>query len=325
MANTKNYSTREKVLDKYLSGKREYTGKELIDFCNRELERRGMQLIQSRNTLKEDLDEISNKYNVIIDKIHRGRQWFYHYHDWSFSIYNNELSDEDLATIEQAISVVSKFEGMPQLDIMSELRAEFMSSEQKEPIVSYEDTSLNKGMEFFEPLFDAIVNRQPVNISYQKFSSEQAKKRIIYPYHLKRYNNRWFVFCSNQIDNKHRLVNYPLDRIKGLEIANVPYIPCSVDFKTYFDDLIGVSRNQDDEPQDVVFTADPEQFQYIITKPLHKSQQTDEKTHTIKLHVIINYELKQMLLQFCDRIKILQPDSLREEFKQKFSKSLQNY
>ena len=325
MPNSKNYSTREKVLDKYLSGKREYTGKELIDLCNHELERRGMQLILSRNTLKEDLDEISNKYNVAIDKIHRGRQWFYHYHDWSFSIYNNELSDEDISTIEQALSVVSRFEGMPQFDIMSELRAKFMSSEQKAPVVSYEDTSLNKGMEFFELLFDAIINSQPVNISYQKFSSEKPKQRIIHPYHLKRYNNRWFVFCSNDVDKKHRLVNYPLDRIKNLEYTNVPYIPCSIDFGAYFNDLIGVSRKPNDKPQDVVFKTDAEQFQYIVTKPLHKSQQSSETTLTISLHVIINYELKQTLFQFCDRITILQPQTLKEEFKERFAKSLQNY
>lgn len=325
MPNSKNYSTREKVLDKYLSGKKEYTGKELIDFCNRELDRRGMQLIQSRNTLKEDLDEISNKYNVRIDKIHRGRQWYYHYHDWSFSIYNNELTDEDISAIEQALSVVSRFEGMPQFDIMSELRAKFMSSEHKEAVVSYEDSSLNKGMEYFEPLFDAIVNRQAVNISYQKFNGLTPKKRIIHPYHLKQYNNRWFLFCSNDMDVKHRLVNYPLDRIKGIEQVNIQYIPCKIDFNAYFDAMIGVSRSPEDKPEDVVFKTDEEQFQYIVTKPLHKSQQANEETHIIKLHVIINYELKQTLLQFCDRITILQPLSLVNEFKKKFAKSLQNY
>ena len=51
MPNTKNYSTRLRVLDQCLRSGHAYSGKELTEFINRELELRGEPTITSRTTL----------------------------------------------------------------------------------------------------------------------------------------------------------------------------------------------------------------------------------------------------------------------------------
>lgn len=61
MPNTKNYSTRLRVLDQCLRSGHAYSGKELTEFINRELELRGEPTITSRTTLMDDLLNIENE------------------------------------------------------------------------------------------------------------------------------------------------------------------------------------------------------------------------------------------------------------------------
>lgn len=63
MANTKNYSLREKIIDYYLSHGW-YTRQQIEDACNRELEAHRESPISSRQTIINDFLTIKNKYNV---------------------------------------------------------------------------------------------------------------------------------------------------------------------------------------------------------------------------------------------------------------------
>ena len=74
MPNTKNYSTRLRVLDQCLRSDHAYSGKELTDFINRELELRGEPTITSRTTLMDDMLNIENEYHTNIIRKKHGRQ-----------------------------------------------------------------------------------------------------------------------------------------------------------------------------------------------------------------------------------------------------------
>ena len=62
MANTKDYSMREMVLDRCFSTGKEYTREELMTIVNKELESRDMLPIKSRNTFSQDIIEMNSKF-----------------------------------------------------------------------------------------------------------------------------------------------------------------------------------------------------------------------------------------------------------------------
>ena len=63
MANTKDYSMREMVLDRCFSTGKEYTREELMAIVNRELAQRDMLPVTSRNTFCLDINEMNSKFH----------------------------------------------------------------------------------------------------------------------------------------------------------------------------------------------------------------------------------------------------------------------
>lgn len=330
MPNTKNYSTRLRVLDQCLRSGHAYSGKELTEFINQELELRGEPTITSRTTLMDDLLNIENEYHTNIVRKKHGRQTTYQYEDPNFSIFSTELSEDDLLHLSQALDILQRFDGMPEADWVAELsaRLNLCMSNHKEvrAAVGFESSIYNKGMEHFTPLFNAIRKKTTVELRYQSFRMAEPQTLIVHPYYLKQYNNRWFLFCCNS--DYTNLSNYPLDRILSVKLAHVPYRDTDIDFDEYFSDMIGVSRRNGQEPEDVVLRFPKDQFKYVSTKPWHGSQTVIEENDdfvTMQMHVIINYELEQKILSFGDYVEVVAPRSLRDRIKERMEKSLEKY
>ena len=330
MPNTKNYSTRLRVLDQCLRSGHAYSGKELTDFINRELELRGEPTITSRTTLMDDLLNIENEYHTNIIRKKRGRQPTSQYEDPKFSIFSTELSEDDILHLGLALDILRRFDGMPEADWISELgaRLNLCMNNRKEvrAAVGFESAIYNKGMEHFTPLFNAIRKKTTVELRYQSFKMTEPQTLIVHPYYLKQYNNRWFLFCCN--GDHTNLSNYPLDRILSVKLAHVPYRETHIDFDEYFSDMIGVSRRNEQTPENVVLRFPKDQYKYVATKPWHGSQKVvDENdcTITMQFHVVLNYELEQKILSFGQYVEVISPVSLRERIKDRLSQSLQQY
>ena len=320
MPNTKNYNTRLRILDQYLGSGHAYSGKELIGFINRELELRGEPKISSRTTLMEDLLNIEKEYHVNIVRKHHGRQITYQYEQPNFTIFSNELSQDDYNHLEQALAILSRFEGMPQFDWMTQLSADMhlrmASGEQVKSIVGFESSIYNKGMENFTPIFDAIRKKTTIEIRYQSFRMNEPQDIIVHPYYLKQYNNRWFLFCCT--GDYTNISNYPLDRILNVKLANVPYRESNINFDEYFEDVLGVTKREGQKSEKILLRFPKNEYPYVATKPWHGSQKKvaeDETSVTIELDVVVNYELEQKILSWGDYIEVLQPLLLREKIK----------
>ena len=330
MPNTKNYSTRLRVLDQCLRSGHAYSGKELTDFINRELELRGEPTITSRTTLMDDLLNIENEYHTNIIRKKHGRQTTYQYEDPNFSIFSTELSEDDILHLGQALDILRRFDGMPEASWVSELgaRLNLCMNNRKEvrAAVGFESAVYNKGMEHFTPLFNAIRKKTTVEIRYQSFKMQEPQTLIVHPYYLKQYNNRWFLFCCN--GDYTNVSNYPLDRILSVKLAHVPYRETHIDFDEYFSDMIGVSRRNEQVPEDVVLRFPKDQYKYVATKPWHGSQKVvdeNDSTITLQFHVVLNYELEQKILSFGQYVEVISPMSLREKINDRLSQYLRQY
>lgn len=315
MPNTKNYSTRLRVLDQCLRSGHAYSGKELTEFINRELELRGEPTITSRTTLMDDLLNIENEYHTVILRKKHGRQTTYQYENPDFSVFSTELSEDDILHLDQALDILQRFDGMPEADWVAELsaRLNLCMSNHKEvrAAVGFESSMYNKGMEHFTPLFNAIRKKTTVELRYQSFKMQEPQTLIVHPYYLKQYNNRWFLFCCN--GDYTNLSNYPLDRILSVKLAHMPYRESHIDFDEYFADVIGVTKREGQEAEKVLLRFPKNEYPYVATKPWHGSQKKvaeDDRSVTIELNVVINYELEQKILSWGDFVEVLKPVSL---------------
>jgi predicted DNA-binding transcriptional regulator YafY len=123
------------------------------------------------------------------------------------------------------------------------------------------------------------------------------------------------------------LLTLALDRIKVIkELPDHQYREnAEVDFTTYFDDIIGVTK-MEYRPQTIKLLLDKENAPYVITKPIHSSQKIEEEREdgiVISIHVIPNFELEKEILSFGDRMIVLSPERLKRHIEARMKKALE--
>ena len=302
-----------------------------MEACNVALEEAGYNKVKSKVTILKDLDGIVNDFPdaVIVKKI-EGRNVYYEYEDKSFSIYNIPLNDDEMAQLAQTVSILSRFEGMPNFDWVDDLIEHFKSSlnipSTRDTIVAFDENFDLIGRNYFTQLFSAIASQQALEIKYQPFE-RPAINHLFHPYLLKQYNNRWFLFGC--VDGYSSLTNLPLDRIQEIKPASIPYKPNSdIDLKEYFEDMIGVSRRYDDKVSIVQIKVDKSLYPYIETKPLHGTQRVigrNEDGVIIQIEVIVNRELRQLLLSYGSGLTVMKPKELQQILVEESKNTLLQY
>jgi predicted DNA-binding transcriptional regulator YafY len=247
---------------------------------------------------------------------------YYRYEDLSFSISNQPLNDSEAEQIKSALQIFSRFSGTPQFEWVNEmipmLESKFGLIERKGEIISFESNIDLKGLHFLTPLFNAIINERVLLVKYKDFKSSEPYEFTFHPYYLKQYNNRWFVFGLNS-DNQVSNWNLALDRIESLSETALKYKPSDTDWEDYFFDLVGVTRPEGVELQEIVLKFSPKVAPYVITKPIHPSQKhKNEPTGLeVKIKVIPNFELERMILSFGEQVKVISPQDFKERISQR--------
>ena len=334
MATNKHAVIRYQALDKcFRNPGRKYFMDDLVDACNDALyDYSGGDSSVKKRQVFEDIKfmESPQGWNIPLIKLKEGRKIFYRYEDLQFSINNQPLNEREEIQLREALLTLSRFKGMPQFEWMDELTAKLEQglglSKNQEPIMEFEQNQYLKGLENITPIYEAIQNKQVIEIEYQSFKQEQSAIFTLSPYFLKQYNNRWFLFGTSKGFNN--LTNLALDRILKIESSKESYRSNNTtDFNEYFEDVIGVSVNQESEPQKISLRVDSRLYPYIKTKPIHGSQKYLGKDNgiLIQLELIPNYELESVLLGYADSIEVLTPIELRDKIKNRLSNSLKKY
>jgi predicted DNA-binding transcriptional regulator YafY len=335
MAINKNAFLRYKVLDKcFRNPAKRYFIDDLINECSKVLyEISELSNGVSRRQVFDDMAfmESEQGWNATILKIRDGRKVHYRYEDISFSINNQPFNEMEANQIKEALQTLSRFKGLPQFGWIAEITARidagFNLSNKNHSVIEFDQNNYLKGLQFITTIYNAIVFKKVINVSYQSFKSIEPQHFIMHPYFLKQYNNRWFVFGLNDLSSS--LINLALDRIVEIEELNNVYIDnTKADFNEYFEDVIGVSVNLDKHPQKILISVKNELLPYIETKPLHGSQKIKERdinNSIVSIEVIPNYELESLLLSFGERLEVLEPLDLREKLADRINKMTNNY
>lgn len=308
---------RYQVLNKCFRNRyREYTIDDLVDECNKALRRMDKPDV-SKRTIQNDISVLEVDYGIILDeKLKQGKKRLYRYVDTNYTIPLFRINDEERHKLQDAIQVLEYFEGEPTYDWARTLLMQIeggLFTDESTPVVSFQSNPDLKGLDLFAKLLQAIIKKRVLKIVYAPFGKDSYSEKI-YPYHLKQFNDRWYLIA--QAVGYDSLGHYALDRIEGFEEVSMPYKESDVDFKEYFDDVIGVTVPEYLEPVDVVIRVSNSRFNYIKTKPLHLSQRvvSEEKSYTtISINVKITKELIALILSFGSDMEILSPLSLRAE------------
>lgn len=329
MAQNKNAQIRYKALDRCFSNQyKKFYIDDLIEYCTNILsDHYAQETTVSRRQIFDDMDFMKSEagYDAPIESLKDGRKVFYRYSDPEFTILKKPLNPAEMDSLQEALETLSRMNTIPGFDWVNSLQTKLQSGlnqeKQKQQIISFEDNEFLKGLEFLNPLYQFIVNKQCMEITYKGFSAEKENIFTVSPYYLKQYNNRWFLFGHNH--QVEKIQNLALDRIIKLDSCNEVYEECSMNFTEYFEDIIGVSNDLTKDVVEVKIKLSDNILPYINSKPIHGSQHVKENILTLKVR--LNFELESTILFHGENMTVLEPPILVDKIKKRLEDMNSNY
>lgn len=333
MATNKHAQIRYTILDKCFSNfNRLYTYDDLLEEVNTILYELGTEGIQLRQ-LQYDIAHMKSDtgYNIELDEtIKLAKKRIFRYKDKNFSLAMHPLNQDDSEQLETTLAILSRYKHREEFNWLEELipRMELafdLVSNGDDGIISYQDNQDLKGRELVGVLFNLILKKKVVEIEYQPYNKEVEIIELS-PYHLKQYNNRWFLFGFNE--KYQALSNYPLDRIQTLRETATEIVESSINWVDYFDDIIGVTKPENTSLKIIKLKFSENRINYVLTKPLHGTQKrdkSDESGLTIQIEVVPNNELYQLILSYGEDVIVISPIEVRHEVSDKIKIMNKNY
>lgn len=340
----KNAIMRYKILDELLSDR--YHNYSLDDLTN-EVNRRLAEMQPDgdcvvRRTIEKDIHFLENegpfgveieRYSVDYDNYERNRTYkkqCLRYADPSFSIFKQKLSSEEQYLLRELFSLLGQFDGLPKLEGLERLRQSLRPSSTGQPIISLTKNPL-ENTNLFGELFTAISQRQVIELHYHQFTApDNDRVYNLYPYLLRQYNGRWYLFAKKVENDK--LKCFPLDRMdKIVPLPSVKYKEYDGNLNELFEDVIGVSIYEAEPINQIVFWVSDFSVDYVMTKPLHESQKNLnlEEAALRKAYPSLqggrffridckrNYELIRELCSYGQELVVLEPTDIREEIEER--------
>jgi predicted DNA-binding transcriptional regulator YafY len=326
---------RYKTIDECLQNRfRPWTLDDLIEKVGDALyEFEGIQNGVSKRTIQADIqlmrsDKLGYNAPILVKE-----KKFYYYEDPKYSITKTPINNADIQKMKEIVSVLKQLEGFNYFDELTEMITKLESSlhkttAQRYNYIQFETNVLLKGIKFLNPLYQAVLHQTPLLLNYQSFKAHEASEQIYYPYLLKEYRNRWFLLCKAK--GGKFLLTLALDRMIGFSPQpKEPFVGHEgVDFNRYYEDLLGVTKDQSQRGRRVLLHVEKKHVPYVLTKPIHSSQQLmseNETGATIRIDVVLNFELEREILGFGETMKVIAPDFLRKRIEGRLKNAWERY
>ncbi len=183
------------------------------------------------------------------------------------------------------------------------------------------------GTEHMHGLLHAIRNRLEVNFFYNKFDSDSVSERTVRPVAIKESRHRWYLIALDTKDDQ--IKNFGLDRISGLEVGTKKF----KEIKDYdpvadFRDIFGIINGTGEKAQKIILSFKPTEGRYVKSLPLHHSQQeilNNEKEIRFEYRLVPTYDFKMEILSHGPQVKVMEPESLKEEISLQLKQALASY
>jgi predicted DNA-binding transcriptional regulator YafY len=273
---------------------------EIEDYLDRESEIQGYDFRISKRTFQRDLADIRSIYNIDI-RFDYGRKVYF-------------IEQEQSSEISERL--MEAFDTFNALNVRENL-AQYIHLEKRRP----------QGTENLYGLLHAIRNQIEVEFIHHKFWEEKPTIRLVQPYALKEFRNRWYIMGKDLNDNQVK--SFALDRLTNLIITRKKFIlPDDFNMQEHFRHCFGIISPNNNKPETIILSFTPLQGKYIKTLPLHETQKIladNEKEFRISLTLYITHDLLMEILSFGDSVKVIEPAQLVEEMKGTYRSALRQY
>ena len=173
------------------------------------------------------------------------------------------------------------------------------------------------GLHNLEGLIFAIKNSKVLSFNYTEHWEGVTTKRVVEPYALKEFKNRWYLL-ANEVDGKDFfLKTFGLDRISELQIPSKTFKKQETDIDALFKNSFGIISTLGKKPETIVLSFDYEQGKFVKSLPFHHSQKVlidNNSEYRIELTLAPTYDFYQELLTHIGRMKIISPNNVKAEF-----------
>ena len=191
-----------------------------------------------------------------------------------------------------------------------------LAGDMKDQII-FEETS--DGSRYLSTIVSAMKEKRQLYATYQGYKRTEPHSFLLAPYCLKVCRRRWYLVgkpADHPEEDQPRV--YALDRMKELVIVDKSYdIPRKFHAKDFFKNQYGVDRTIA-EPEKIVVRLTEYDANFMRSLPLHHSQ-TELKTEDgfcyFTFFVAPTYDFIQELRKFGSTLEVLEPASLRNQFK----------
>jgi predicted DNA-binding transcriptional regulator YafY len=272
--------------------------------------------------MKED-EQLGFFAPIGFSRSHQG----YYYKDPEYSIDDLQIDDEELDALNAALSFMRSVGetalGKNYVKALEKIYKYIAIDKQAGPYAQafiLPETNAKPGnLHVFDKLVQAVEKKHPVEIIHFSYQRKTSSELVVHPYVLKEYKGSWYLVGYSE---KHREIRtFGLDRILRLKaLARHPFHTSGpFDPQEYFRHSIGITRSNQSKKERIHLRFRPDVEPYILSKPLHSSQQIISKRGPLEitLEVYVTVELESLLMSYGNQVTIVSPDWLAETIRQK--------
>lgn len=315
----KNASLRYRIIDSSLTNHlRKYPT--MPDILEKIEDQTGISI--SESMFSKDIQAMKQNYNAPI-KYNRYKGG-YCYTEASFSLKEFPLTHDEIEALDFSTALLGQLKGSKLFQhyenainkVIEGYRISKITGVAESQFLQTEEPVNHSDGQWLESILKAIIEKQALSIVYQSFGGE-AKSHELSAYLLKEYHNRWYVIGYS--DRMKNILVLALDRIQSINKSTFKFKKSNTfNSSEYFKYSLGITQVHDIEPEEVILSFNPFQGQYILTQPLHHSQEVvleNEKEIRIKLTIYLTQELTMTVLSYGAGVKVIKPAKFRKTIK----------
>ncbi len=276
---------------------------EIADYLESQFAEKGLELKFTERTFQRDKLAIADVFGIQISYSRKKNAHF---------IEEEELELSQESVFDQLLLVEAYRETKGKADVM------------------FFEPRRARGLEHLNGLIHAITQKKVLSFTYQKFWENEKSSKVVMPYALKEFKNRWYLLAADyQAKNpSFFLKTYGLDRISDLNISNTSFKREDVDIEKAYKNSFGIISTLGKETQEILLKFDREQANYVKALPLHHSQTViaENEAETIfRVSLVPTYDFQREILSYGKRVQVLAPESFIQELKAEVEIMLKNF
>ena len=284
----------------------------------------------SKRTILRDIEELKSFYHSPIeyDRIKKG----YYYTDQTFFVKNVLLTESEIVALASILPLLERYNNTPLKETL--IKVYNTISEMLPDQVQVQSSLLTNvqfisdplpdiDAEVFHMLLQAINTHRTLSFDYRSIKATEYTPHKLDPYKLYSQKGDWYVvgFC-----HKHRTyTTYSLSRMK-VPVLGETFTPDSdYEKKVRIDPNFGIWSN-DTPVQKIELLFNKSVNTYILERTWHKNQicrQQEDGTVYLSFESNQIQEALHWILSFGSAVKILNPPSLQEIYRQEVQKMYQ--